>query len=325
MTIFIYIILTHLALNAFIYYYFNFFKNKINIYDYPDNKKKFHKIAIPLMGGWIFMFNLIIFFTLNYSSMSRIEINILLCSLFFLLVGIFDDKYNLSPYAKFFFLISGLIVFFIFSENMVIKNVSIFNYNIHLSIYMGIFFSILCVLLFANALNLFDGINLQSSLYGLYFLLFLFFKDLFVKIILVSIISLIFIAFLNYKNKVFMGDSGTLFLGSFLSLLVIANYTEQNTIKTEEIFLLMLIPGVDMFRLFLQRMFNRTNPFMGDREHLHHYLLKLYGYNFTIISILLISILPSILNLYLDSKFVIFFCITFYLLLLIFLKNRQMN
>ena len=319
------IFFTHIVLNVFIYYYFNFLKNKINIYDYPDNKKKFHKTPTPLLGGWVFMFNLIVFFILNYLNLSRIEENILLCSFFFLLIGIFDDKYNLSPYVKISFLTSALIVFFIFSDSLVIKNLNIFNYNINFSRNMGIFFSTLCVLLFTNAFNLFDGINLQSSLYGLYFLLFLFFKNLFVEIVFVLIICLIFITFLNYKNKVFMGDSGTLFLGSFLSLLVIANYMNQNSLVTEEIFLLMFIPGVDMFRLFLQRIFYRRNPFMGDREHLHHYLLKLYGYKFAIILILLISILPSILNLYLDSKFVIFFSITLYLFLFIFLKNKQIN
>ena len=72
------IFFTHIVLNVFIYYYFNFLKNKINIYDYPDNKKKFHKTPTPLLGGWVFMFNLIVFFILNYLNLSRIEENILL-------------------------------------------------------------------------------------------------------------------------------------------------------------------------------------------------------------------------------------------------------
>ena len=98
-----YIFFSHLFLNALIYYYFNFLKDKININDYPDNKNKLHKIAIPLMGGWILMFNIILFFILNYSNLVSTEKNIMICCFLFLLVGIVDDKYNLSPYIKIFF------------------------------------------------------------------------------------------------------------------------------------------------------------------------------------------------------------------------------
>tara|TARA_B110000503_G_scaffold140568_1_gene231801 strand:+ start:468 stop:1454 length:987 start_codon:yes stop_codon:yes gene_type:complete len=316
------IFLAHAALNFAIYYFFDHLKSKIAIYDYPEPEKKIHKKPTLLMGGWIFLFNLILFVFLKYFSLSIIEVNILLCSFFFLLVGIADDKYNLSPYSKFFSLTFALIVFFSFSENVLINNIRLYNYNIHLHGDIKIFFSVLCALLFVNAFNLFDGINLQSIFYGIYFLIFLAFKALFLEIIFFILISLILVAYLNYKNKIFMGDSGTLFLGSIISLLVMTNYANKNFHEVDEIFLLMFLPGVDMFRLFLQRMLSRKNPFMGDREHLHHYLLELYGYRCAIFSILGIAILPSILNIFIDSKFVIAFFIIFYFLFFIFLKKK---
>ena len=138
-------------------------------------------------------------------------------------------------------------------------------------------------------------------------------------------IPLILIVYLNSKNKTFMGDSGTLFLGCIISLIVIANYNKLNFVKADEIFLLMLFPGIDMFRLFLQRALSKKNPFFGDREHLHHYLLGLYGYGTAIFLILLISILPSILNFFIDSIFLIIFFITFYLFFFIFLKIKLLK
>ena len=84
----------------------------------------------------------------------------------------------------------------------------------------------------------------------------------------------------------------------------------------------MFLPGVDMFRLFVQRILSKKNPFLGDREHLHHYFLKIYGYNYAIFSTLGIAILPSLLNLFFDSKFLIPFFIIFYLFLFIFLKKK---
>ena len=139
------------------------------------------------------------------------------------------------------------------------------------------------------------------------------------------IIPLLLIIYLNNRNRIFMGDSGTLFLGSILSLFVIANYTKTNSLKIDEIFLLMFLPGVDMLRLFIQRIINRKNPFLGDREHLHHYFLKFFGYKLSIIYILLISILPQLLNFFIDSKYVIIFFILFYLFIFSYLKKKLPN
>ena len=322
MNSFVNILVSHILLNFFIFYFFDSLKKKINIYDYPDQKKKLHKKATPLMGGVIFLFNLILFLMLNNLSLTTPELSILLCSASFLLIGIFDDKFDLSPYFKFLSLAIILLVFFIFNEKMIITSFDIYNYDIRFSKNIGIFFSILCILLFVNALNLFDGINLQSSLYGLFCLTFLVFRGLFFEIILIIIIPLLLIIYLNNKNKTFMGDSGTLFLGSIISLIVIANYTKTNFLTTDKIFLLMFLPGTDMLRLFTERIFHGKNPFIGDREHLHHYFVRLYSYRFSISSIFVISILPLLISFFIRSEFVIIFFTIFYFVLLVFLKKK---
>jgi UDP-GlcNAc:undecaprenyl-phosphate GlcNAc-1-phosphate transferase len=313
---------SHILLNLFIFYFFDSLKKKINIYDYPDQKKKLHKRATPLMGGVIFLFNLILFLMLNNLSLTTLELSILLCSASFLLIGISDDKFNLSPYFKFLSLAIILLIFFIFNEKMIITSFNIYNYEIRFSENIGISFSILCILLFVNALNLFDGINLQSSLYGLFCLTFLIFRGLFFEIISIIIIPLLLIIHLNSKNKTFMGDSGTLFLGSIISLIVIANYTKTNFLTTDEIFLLMFLPGMDMLRLFIERIVHGKNPLIGDREHLHHYFVRLYSYRFSISSIFAISILPLLINFFIRSEFVIIFFTIFYFVLLVFLKKK---
>ena len=61
MSSFVNILVSHILLNFFIFYFFDSLKKKLNIYDYPDQKKKLHKKATPLMGGVIFLFNLILF------------------------------------------------------------------------------------------------------------------------------------------------------------------------------------------------------------------------------------------------------------------------
>ncbi len=166
-------------LNFIIFFFFNYIKNLINIYDYPDKIKKIHRKPIPLLGGWIFLFNLIFFLIIKTTNLSELEVNIILCSVSFLIIGIIDDKYFLSPYSKFLSLTIVLLFFFYLNDNLIIINLKIYNYSIYLNYYFGIFFSILCVLLFVNSLNLFDGINLQSSLYGVYILSLLLYKGLY--------------------------------------------------------------------------------------------------------------------------------------------------
>ena len=129
MKFFVYILLCHTLLNLIILYFFDFLKKKINVYDYPDNDKKLHKSPIPLMGGWIFLFNLLLFLILKNWSLSSLEINIIFCSSSFLLVGILDDKYDLSPYSKFLSLTISLILFFNLNESMIINKLEIYDYN----------------------------------------------------------------------------------------------------------------------------------------------------------------------------------------------------
>ena len=80
----------------------------------------------------------------------------------------------------------------------------------------------------------------------------------------------------------FLGDSGCFVLVSCFSYLVVYVYNNNlaqgiNLLNLESIFLLFLIPGIDMLRLFIERISSRRNPFQADRNHLHHKLLYKFG------------------------------------------------
>jgi UDP-GlcNAc:undecaprenyl-phosphate GlcNAc-1-phosphate transferase len=91
--------------------------------------------------------------------------------------------------------------------------------------------------------------------------------------------------YLNFKNKIFLGDSGTLFLGFVISYYAIMIYEKNNLFNVEDIFLMMMIPGIDMFRLFLFRIFKNKNPFIGDNLHLHHLILNKFDQKISFFSI----------------------------------------
>ena len=97
---------------------------------------------------------------------------------------------------------------------------------------------------------MFDGINLQSSIYSITILLsILFFYSnlLIVKVILISILSY---SYLNFKNKAFLGDSGSLLLAFLIGYLFIKFYNYGIIDFTDEVVLYMLLPGIDLIRLF---------------------------------------------------------------------------
>ena len=67
-----------------------------------------------------------------------------------------------------------------------------------------------------------------------------------------------------------------------------------------------MIPGIDMFRLFLVRLSNKKNPFKGDRNHLHHIMIANFGYLYSFIFIQLLIFVPLLLMIFTEiSLFII--------------------
>jgi UDP-GlcNAc:undecaprenyl-phosphate GlcNAc-1-phosphate transferase len=128
------------------------------------------------------------------------------------------------------------------------------------------------------------------------------------EIIIVLILSLLFFTYLNLKNRCFLGDNGSLIIGFTLSFLFIKSYNANFIIYADQIFLLMMIPGIDLLRLAITRIYNGKHPFKGDRDHFHHNILVKYGYNKTVLIIFMIIGIPNIFSLTLGG--------TLYLILL---------
>ena len=305
---------TNLVLLFFIFinlfFIVNFSKIKIfhlNI-DKPDKKRKFHLKPTPLAGGMIIFLNLIIYFIIYKFSVVKIEDEVffndgnsfnyfvIACFAIFLL-GFVDDKINLKANSKFLILTLTIFILLILDNNLIIRDV---KFSFHERTFgldtFAVFFSIFCFLVFINAFNMFDGINLQSGLYSIFVLsciIFLYSNSLLIKIL---IISLIYFSYLNFKNKTFLGDSGTLLISFIISYLFIKLYNLNYINYADEITLYMLIPGLDLIRLFILRILRKKNPLSSDRNHLHHILLNKFSFKNTLFIIFLLIILPIMLN-----------------------------
>ena len=107
------------------------------------------------------------------------------------------------------------------------------------------FFTILCFLLFVNAFNMIDGINGLAATYTLIIFLIYISQDIFLIFLTIISLNLLFYIFFNFKNLMFLGDSGSLILGFLISYISIRAYNQNLINNTDEIFLIMCIPGYE--------------------------------------------------------------------------------
>lgn len=277
--------------------------NFLKLVDHPDNKRKIHSKPTPLIGGMIIIFIIIINFYNFKNFLPEKELLILFSLiLIYFFVGLVDDIKGLSSYFRLCFLF--LITYFLLnlSELFVLRDLN-FNYK-DLKYELGaisVFISALCILLLVNALNLSDGINgLSTTLVISWFIYikFFLFKD-FSYLGISSLIILIVVFYHIYKGLFFMGDYGVTVAALVVGLMSIASYNVQeniiNKIFVEEIFLLLFVPGLDMFRLFLERILKKKDPFSADKNHLHHILINKLNLRLSLLIYLLISFTPLLL------------------------------
>jgi len=325
-----------IVINLFLIKYFNKIKIFHYIIDKPDNVRKFHSTPVPLAGGIIIFINILIYSIIiltnqEYFFEELIFDNTTDAYVFFLaivlifIIGYLDDKYDLSPNLKFILLTIVIIVILNLDENLVIKEIRFsFNKDTFNIEPFNLLFTCFCFLVFLNAFNMFDGINLQSSIYSIiiFFSLLIFLTNSI--LIYVMLITLLGYSYLNYKNITFLGDSGALVLAFIISYFFIKTYNLGLITYTDEIFIYMMIPGVDLIRLFFKRILQRKNPLKSDRQHLHHLLCLKFTNIQSLIIIQSIIIFPILLNsLSLNKVAIIIFTIFLYTILIIQLKDKK--
>jgi len=278
---------------------------KLDLVDRPSGRKV-HTRETPLLGGLGIFLGLLITIIFNYNLIvllynlhidkylpflknifihvpGMIKVNpriwgILCCGFIVFLVGLYDDKYGLSPKRKllFEFLIAFLIVYFfkikisLFIDNEIIKYV----------------ITILWIVGITNAFNLLDnmdglsaGVALVSA--SVFFLVSFIAGQLFIGLFLIAFIGVL-LGFLKYNfppAKIFMGDAGSLFIGFNLSVItILGTYYIKGCSHLYPVFMPMLILGVaiyDTLSVIVIRIKNKESIFKADKNHFSHRLMRL--------------------------------------------------
>ena len=328
------LIITICIINLIIVININTISKIINLYDFPDKKLKFHKKKIPLIGGSILILNILFLILIEFIFRIKIFVffqslneifSFFLILLSFFILGFYDDKYKIKPSYKFFFSILISLFYIIINNNILIKSfsLSIYEHRIFLETF-SVLFTVFCIIVLINSLNFFDGINGQLLIFFLLVFSYLLLKTNRYEFYVFIIIIILFCLFMNLKNQMFLGDNGVYVLSVILiTSIIYENNVYKNFAYADEIFFLLLLPGIDLIRLTFLRLIKKKNPFYGDRNHIHHLMIKKYSLLITNTLLLLLSVLPIFLYNVFELNFYAIFSIflVIYVLLISNLSN----
>ena len=195
------------------------------------------------------------------------------------LVGLVDDKYELNTGGKLSLQIIPIFYLVVF-ENITLNEIGTYGgFKVELGTFV-IPFTLICVLFLINAFNYFDGIDGTLGLTSISTLIniFLLIEDQDLKFFLIAIVIpvTIFLCF-NFSffklPKLFLGDSGSLFLGFVISFVLIY-FSNQNFSHPILLAWSVVIFVYEFLSINLIRIKNKRDPFQPGQDHLHHILFK---------------------------------------------------
>lgn len=262
------------------------------------NNRTVHKTDMPSLGGLAIFFGFLIGYMLF--SKQTIEMNaILIGSIIVIITGIIDDIKPIKSYYKLLAQLAAASVI-VFYGGILLKDINAFGLYIEFGVFtypITLFFIIAMI----NAINLIDGLDgLAAGISSIFFLtigIIAFINnklgglDIILSFIMLgSTLGFLFHNF--HPAKIFMGDTGSMFLGFIISVIALLGF--KNVTLTSFIIpiLILAVPILDTFFAILRRLINKTPITVPDKEHLHHQLLKMnFSHRSTVLLIYYINAL----------------------------------
>jgi len=257
----------------------------------PSQDRHLHLIPLPRLGGVAifisFLFSLAVSaviasrFPSLYSALSlKTLLTILLPATLVFLLGVYDDLYGVGPYVK--FAVQSLAGSMLFMGGLRILNIPVLFGAHQLPWFLGLPLTILWVLAITNAFNLIDGLDGLAAGSALFSTLVVFVVALVNGYSLVTVMTIALagaiLGFLRYNFNpatIFLGDSGSLFIGFLLSALALAGAQKSPTIVAVAIPVVSFgLPILETSLSVLRRLISGRPVFTADREHIHHKLLQ---------------------------------------------------
>jgi len=318
-----------------------------HLYDEPNGRTS-HNVSTPTLGGMGIYAGIIIasMIFVDIEKMGFIQY-VIAASIVIFFIGLKDDILSIAPLKK----LLGQIV-----AASIIIDLGGIRFT-HLHSFLGIgeigyvasaLLSLFVIIVTINAFNLIDGIDGLASGIGMlvvgFFGFWFFMIGHYEMAVLSASIFGALLAFFRYnvfsvKNKIFMGDIGSLTLGFFVSVLLI-RFNELNinldnpfAISSAPVvsFGILILPMFDTLRVFILRIIDGKSPFKADKQHVHHRLLLLGNSHIKASVILIsfnalfiaISLFMQNMGMYLLGSVLVFLAIVLSYMPVIFIKRHN--
>ncbi|GEK35108.1 glycosyltransferase family 4 protein [Kurthia sibirica] len=252
---------------------------RVGAVDRP-NYRKVHAHIMPRLGG-LAIFLAFLIGVLVYRPENPAIIPIIIASFVIIIIGVLDDMLEISAKAKFLgqTVAAAIVIFFgdiqIASINIPFGGVLDFGY-------LSIPLTLIWIVGITNAINLIDGLDglaagvSSIALLTLAAMAFIM-NDSFVLVMaLMLVVSTVGFLFYNFHPaKIFMGDTGALFLGFIISVLALMGFKNVTFVSLVIPIIMLGVPISDTFFAIVRRLLNKQPPFQPDKSHLHHRLISI--------------------------------------------------
>ncbi len=255
---------------------------KIGAVDIPKDSRRVHTEPMPLIGG-LAIFIAVAIVTLVFLPLTKEIISLIIGAIIVVIGGIIDDIKELKPKEKFIFqIIAGLVIIYggiriDFITNPFSKDIALLDLK-----WLSVPISLFWIVGITNTLNWIDGLDgLAAGVAMISSLTLMVVAGKFGYsniIILSAAIAGACLGFLPYNfnpAKIFMGDTGALFLGFMLSAITIEGVMKSvATIAIVAPILILSVPIFDTTFAIFRRLLNGQSIVAADKGHLHHRLLN---------------------------------------------------
>ena len=257
---------------------------KVGAIDVPKDSRRMHKVPIPRLGG-LAIFLAFLLSALIFADIDRQLQGILLGAVIIVVLGALDDVLALKALPKLIvqILAAGVAVY----HGCVIQfisNPNVFSDATYVNLgWLSVPITIIWIVAITNAVNFIDGLDglavgVSSISAAALIVIALMVAETNIAIILCALFGacLGFIPYNMNPAKIFMGDSGSTFLGYILATLSITGLFKMYAIISFAVpFLILGLPIFDICFAFLRRIAHGQSPMQADRGHVHHRLIDM--------------------------------------------------
>jgi len=272
------------------------FSQKKSLFDVPNKDRQMHSTPIPRIGGVAIIFSFYIGLLACYLTEVYFGTEIplkypgphILISIFAIgVLGLIDDLKNLNFRKKLVVQILIILVLLYFGVRLTEVEIPFSQTTWRIPEWISWIVSFVWLLGLVNAINFLDGMDGLAS--GVLVVIFATLSATFLilgqnaQLPLVIVVTGVLVGFLRYNfnpAKIFMGDSGSLFLGLLLATYSISNAQKATSILSICIPLIAMgLPLLDTSLAVIRRIAARQSIFSADRGHIHHRITDLKGLN----------------------------------------------